>query len=75
MERVSRRTNIPTRIYIYAMRIDISIIGIVRKWKFVLRDVFRLFRAKKKFFPDNCIYTYTVLYYYIVAAVLVVHTS
>lgn len=33
-------------------------IGILRKWKFVLCDVFRLFRAKK-FFPDNYIYTYT----------------
>jgi len=55
MERVSRRTNIPTYKYIWhAYRYHI---GILRKWKFVLRDVFRLFRAKK-FFPDNYIYTY-----------------
>jgi len=63
MERVLRRTNIPCHAYY---------IGIVRKWKFVLRDVFRLFRAKK-FFPDNYIYTHTQIQYnyYIIAAVLV----
>lgn len=63
MERVSPRTNIPTYIYIFATRIDIICIGMVRKWKFVLRDVFRLFRAKK-FFPDNYIYTHTHTQYY-----------